>query len=122
MMNIPDRKISEVILEFGEPMLGQLDMTDKFEMESAVRLLITIWNAVALDQQLKTRHYEDQMMKLLEETAGDFDGIARKLIKRKKRKYSSDPRTVGHHEIVMRDGGLILRAEAHLPEQKRVLH
>jgi len=62
------------------------------------------------------------MMKLLEETAGDFDGIARKLIKRKKRKYSSDPRTVGHHEVVMRDGGLILRAEAHLPEEKRVLH
>jgi hypothetical protein len=121
-VTVSERKISEVILEFGEPVLDQLDLDDKFEMESAIRLLVTIWNAVALDHHEKTRHYEDQMLKLLEETPGEFDKIAHKLIKRKKRKYSSDPRTVGHYEIVERDGGLVLRAEAHLPGEERVLH
>jgi len=121
-MSIPDRKISEVILEFGDPVLEALDQDDRFEMESALRFIITVWNAVRLDQHEKSRHNEDQLLKALKSSTYGFYKIAQKLIKRKKRKYSFDPRTVGHYELVERDGGLVLRAEAHLPGQNRVLH
>lgn len=56
-MDIPNRKISALILEFGEPLLSELDLSDQFEMGSACRLLVTIWNAVTLDQHGKTRSW-----------------------------------------------------------------
>jgi hypothetical protein len=112
---MPNRKISDVIIEFGEPLLSQLDLEDKFEMEGAIKLLVTIWNAVALDHQEKSRRYEDELVRLLNENSSEFNKIAFKLIKRKKRKYSNDPRTVGNYQIVEQEHGLTLRAEARLP-------
>lgn len=112
---IPNRKISEVILEFGDPLLEELSEDhDKIELEGMLRLIILTWNAVTLDQWHKTRNNEDELLKALREAPAGFQTITKKLIKRKKRKYSSDPRAVGNYSVVEKDDGYSLRAEAKL--------
>ena len=47
----------------------------------------------------------------------EFESIPRKLIKRKKRKYSTDPRAVGNYEVIEKNGELVFKAEARLDLQ-----
>ena len=63
---IPNRKISETILEFGEPIFPKLpDNASKEEMEAAMRLIVSAWNAVVLDDWNKTREFEKAFLKAL---------------------------------------------------------
>ena len=115
---IPNRKISETILEFGEPILEKLpDNASKEEMEAAMRLIVSAWNAVVLDDWNKTREFEKAFLKALMPIRKEFESVPRKLIKRKKRKYSSDPRAVGNYWVIEKNGELVLRAEARLDLQ-----
>lgn len=115
---IPNRKISETILEFGEPILEKLpDNASKEEMEAAMRLIVSAWNAVVLDDWNKTREFEKAFLKALMPIPKEFESVPRKLIKRKKRKYSSDPRAVGNYWVIEKNGELVLRAEARLDLQ-----
>jgi len=42
----PVRKISETILDFGEPVLSQLDAAMPLEVvQSTFQIVITVWNA-----------------------------------------------------------------------------
>jgi hypothetical protein len=116
---IPNRKISETILEFGEPILEELpENASKEEMEAAMRLIVSAWNAVVLDDWNKTREFEKAFLKALMPIPKEFESIPRKLIKRKKRKYSSDPRAVGNYWVIEKNGELVFRAEAHLDLQR----
>jgi len=63
---IPNRKISETILEFGDPILEELpENASKEEMEAAMRLIVSAWNAVVLDDWNKTREFEKAFLKAL---------------------------------------------------------
>ena len=118
-MIIPNRKISEVILEFGAPLLDELPASkDRFELESAIKLVVAAWNAVILDQQQKTRLYEDELLKAIKPMPEGFSSMVKLLFKRKRREYGSDPRTVGHYEVVDRDGVLTLKAESKVDIEK----
>lgn len=115
---IPNRKISETILEFGNPILEELpEHASKEEMEAAMLLIVSAWNAVVLDDWKKTREYEKAFLKALMPIPKEFESIPRKLIKRKKRRYSSDPRAVGNYWVIEKNGELVFRAEARLDLQ-----
>ena len=115
---IPNRKISETILEFGEPILEELpENASKEEMEAAMRLIVSAWNAVVLDDWNKTREFEKAFLEALIPMPKEFESIPKKLIKRKKRKYSTDPRAVGNYWVIEKNGGLVFKAEARLDLQ-----
>jgi len=98
---IPTRKISETILEFGSPILRVLpENVTKEEFEAAIRFIVTAWNAVVLDGWHKTNKFENEYCQALGEMPIEISGALGKLIKRKKRKYSSDPRAVGNYPPV----------------------
>lgn len=112
---IPTRKISETVIEFGEPILQELpENTTKEEFEAAFRIVVTAWNAVVLDGYNKNRKFEKAFLSALRSMPTQFSGIPKRLIKRKKRRYSTDPRSVGKYWVVERDGELVFRAEARL--------
>jgi len=115
---IPSRKISETILEFGDPVLQELpESATKEDFEAVMLLVVSAWNAVVLDEWNKTRKFEKEFIKALRPMPKEFDGIPRKLIWRKKRKYSSDPRAVGNYWVIEKNGGYVFRAEARLDLQ-----
>jgi hypothetical protein len=70
-----------------------------------------------LDDWNKTREFEKAFLKALMPIPKEFESIPRKLIKRKKRKYSTDPRAVGNYWVIEKNGELVFRAEARLDLQ-----
>lgn len=112
---IPTRKISETILEFGNPVLQALpDNSGKEGFEAAIRIIVAAWNAVVLDGWSKTSKFEKEFLKALRPMSSEFDDIPKKLIKRKKKNYSADPRAVGNYWVIERNGAFVFRAEARL--------
>jgi hypothetical protein len=115
---IPNRKISETILEFGYPIIAGLpENAPKEELEAVMSLIVSAWNAVILDDWNKTRKFEKAFLKALQPMPKEFESIPRKLIKRKKKEYSSDPRAVGNYWVIEKTGELVFRAEARLDLQ-----
>ena len=47
-MSVPKRKISETLLEFGEPVLGLLEEPTVEEFRAALSIVIVVWNAHGL--------------------------------------------------------------------------
>ena len=61
---IPSRKISETILEFGDPVLQELpESATKEDFEAVMLLVVSAWNAVVLDEWNKTRKFEKEFIK-----------------------------------------------------------
>jgi len=110
---IPARKISETILDFGNSVLQSLpEDASKKQFEAAARVIVCAWNAVVLDTWHKTNQNEKTLLATLANEPKEMQLIMKRLLKRKKNKFSSDPRAVGHYEIIHRDGEFIFRAEA----------
>jgi len=73
---IPTRKISETIIEFGEPILQELpENSTKEEFEAAFRIVVTAWNAVVLDGYNKNRKFEKAFLSALRSMPTAFSGI-----------------------------------------------
>jgi len=95
------RKISEVLLEFAEPLFDTIS-TDK-EFEAAVCLAIVCWNSFFLTRQQQQIQIKDIIDKL-----GGTDALARleieKLVRvlmdRKQPLFAGDKRIVVNYEIV----------------------
>ena len=110
---IPVRKISETILDFGSAVFHFLpEDASKIEFEASARVVVCVWNAVVVDEWNKTDKNEKTLLLTLDEEPKEMQLIVKRLIKRKKKKFSNDLRGVGHYEIIDRSGELIFRAEA----------
>ena len=109
---IPIRKISETILDYGNPVFQSLPSNPtKVQFEELARIVVCAWNAVILDEWNKTDKYQASLLSTSEKVEG-LQLIIKRLIKRKKKKFSEDMRGVGHYEAIDRNGKLTFRAEA----------
>ena len=117
-------KISHTILEFGKSIILQLpDDHSKEEFEAAISIVIVAWNAVVMDAWHNTDKFERELMERLEEGPKQAKIEAKRLIKRKKTKFSTDLRAVGNHWVREQDGEYIFGCEArgnveNLPAEK----
>ena len=115
---IPNTKISQTILEFGKSVILQLpDDHTKEEFEAAIVVVITVWNAVVMDGWEKSSRFETELLSTMENAPKEAQIEVKRLIKRKKEKYGSDPRAVGHHWVREQDGEFIFGCEARLDVQ-----
>ena len=114
-IKIPDRKISEVFLEFAEPLLIPLGPSaTEHEMNQALEIAFTVWNAVVYE----TANDDTHCLKMLQDlTAGQPEAVAlvNHLIDRKLHQFGDDHRFVGNFKLTIQDGELKLRAEARDP-------
>jgi hypothetical protein len=112
---IPNTKISQTILEFGKSVILQIpDDHTKEEFESAITIVITAWNAVVMDGWNKNNRFEVELISKLESAPMEAQIEVKRLLKRKKKKYGSDPRAVGNHWVRERNGEFIFGCEARL--------
>jgi hypothetical protein len=113
----PSRKISETFLEFAAPLLDPLgELPTKAEMEQALQIAFTVWNAVVYDGAKKPE-YLVQVRELTGNTP-EVAGLIEQLIARKRSLYSDDQRLVGEFGFIEKDGGWSLRVEARSPTGK----
>ncbi|MEZ8695220.1 hypothetical protein AB6D15_23655 [Vibrio splendidus] len=110
---IPNTKISQTILEFGKSVILQLpgDHT-KEEFEAMLSIVITTWNSVVIDAWNKTDKYERELIERLEYAPKQVKIDVKRLIKRKKSKFSADLRAVGNHWVREKNGEYIFGCEA----------
>ena len=126
-VGIPDRKLSETILDFGEPLLSQLGCVPPIDvMRNALRIVIAVWNAhvmamplwgspqhLAHMRDLVGRHAAPPLTREL------FEALSTRRLER----FGDDPRAVGAWDILP-DGhnGYRLRCEARGPASLGQLH
>jgi len=115
-MTIPLTKISETILEFGEPLLSQLDETPPIEvMRQALQIVITVWNAhvLAMPEWGQAGHLES-LTKLVDSPTAPpgLVGLIDVLTKRRNERFKNDPRAVGEWTVEPTDGGFRFRCDA----------
>ena len=117
---VPDRKISETIIDFGAPLVAELDDEQSLDVVRAVfKLIITIWNAhvTAMPVWGKPEPLV-QLKALLKNPAAlpEMIDAYHTLTQRRLAHFADDPRAVGEWDVVVATTGRIhLRCQAHVP-------
>ena len=115
----PVRKISETILDFGEPLLSQLDSdAPKDVLESTLTIVITVWNAhvTAMPRWGQPQFLADLHTQLSSADAlPELVDAVRTLSQRRLELFASDGRAVGEWSLVGRRGAWSLRCDARAP-------
>jgi len=115
MKDIPKRKISETILDFGKTIINELsEPYTKTDFEAVIKIIVTVWNAVVLDKSNKEESYVSQLRQVFENEPSEVKLAIKRLIKRKNKKFGDDPRSVGHYWVKEKDGELVFVCEARL--------
>ena len=122
-MNIPKRKISETVLEFGEPMLGLLKEPTLEEFRAAISIVIVVWNAHGLSMTTasdrgayreKLAEYRQRLVAMGAPATvlAGFDALDASRVT----DYADDPRCVGEWDLIPDDvGGFKFKCDAQLP-------
>jgi hypothetical protein len=116
----PVRKISETILDFGEPLFSRMDSTVPLEAaQSIFEMVIAVWNAhvmamprwgqplflAALHERLQDPQVSPEAIQAL-----------RTLSQRRLERFASDGRAVGEWSLTMEAGQWRLRCDARVPK------
>jgi hypothetical protein len=109
------RKISETFLDFAKPLLTPLGAkASQAEMEQALKIAFTVWNAVVFDVARGGSHYVGQLRSLTDHDPR-VRAMVEQLISRKQRLFGNDQRLIGDYRLLKQNGELRLRAEARSP-------
>ena len=112
---IPNTKISHTILEFGKSLILALPSDhSKEELEATMTIVVTVWNAVVMDSWDKGNRFESELISSMQSAPSEAIIEVNRLIKRKKKKFFSDPRAVGNHWIRESNGELLFGCDARL--------
>jgi len=114
-LSYPDRKISETLLRFAEPMLQ--DFTGEAgvqQAETVLRVACTVWNAVVFADVLNRDHYLHQVLSLVLER-GETAALVEQMVARKRALFGDDERLIGKWEVIRTPDGINVRADARDP-------
>ncbi|MEO8836195.1 MAG: hypothetical protein ABI364_05610 [Caldimonas sp.] len=121
-MSTPVRKISETILDFGEPRLGQLDAALPPEVvESTFEIVITVWNAyvMAMPRWGQPRFLTDLYQRMRDpQMPSEMVEALRTLSQRRLERFANDARAVGEWSVLMEVDHWRLRCDARAPADR----
>jgi hypothetical protein len=110
-----NRKISETFLDFAEPLLAPLGAeATEHEMEEALKIAFTVWNAVVFDAVNRNSRWVDQLRDLAGQDPS-VRAVVEQLVARKQSLFGKDHRLIGEYRLHRHHGELRLRAEARQP-------
>ena len=118
-LSFPDRKISETFIHFARPLLDAAPPgATEADLEVAVRLAFTVWNAVVYADAVDNHEFLDGIR---EHTGHEPMSVAliEHLIRRKRELFGDDHRLVGAHKFYRQGGELRFRAEARDPRSSQ---
>ena len=120
MPAIPKRKISETVIDFGAPVLRDLDQEQSIEIVRATfSLVITVWNAHVMAMPVWGN---PEALKQLEEilrapgTAPQMIAACADLATRRQQHFANDPRAVAEWRVAVDNRGHArLHCDARVP-------
>jgi hypothetical protein len=118
----PVRKISETILDFGEPLLSQLDAAMPLEVvQSTFQIVITVWNAhvMATPRWGQPRFLADLNERMRDpQMPPEMVQAFRRLSQRRLEQFANDGRAVGEWSLVTEADQWRLRCDARAPNDR----
>ena len=115
----PLRKISETILDFGEPLISQLDAEQPLDVvRSTFEIVIMMWNAhvTAMPRWGQPRFLADLHERIRDpQMPAELVEAIRMLSQRRLERFATDGRAVGEWSLVMQSGEWRLRCDARAP-------
>ncbi|MCW5657107.1 MAG: hypothetical protein KIT60_05355 [Burkholderiaceae bacterium] len=116
------RKISETILDFGEPLLSQLDAVLPLAVvQSTFKVVITVWNAhgMATPRWAQPQFLADLNERMCDpEMPPEMVQAFRTLSQRRLEQFANDGRAVGEWSLVMEADQWRLRCDARAPNDR----
>ena len=117
---IPTRKISETIIDFGAPLISDLDPSQPIEIvRSVFTIVITVWNAHVLAMPVWGKPQLLEQLGELLQTAGSAPQLTdtcAQLAARRQERFADDPRAVGEWSVAIdRQGRVRLHCDARVP-------
>jgi hypothetical protein len=105
--------VSKVVTDYGTTVTSLLPHDySKAELEAAMKLVFTAWNAVTIDNWNQNTEQEQLVLSTVAEERAALLMLKR-LIKRKKKKFSQYSWGIGNHWVrETEDGGLVFGCEA----------
>lgn len=117
---IPSRKISETIIDFGAPLIFDLDRNQPIEIvRSVFTIVIMVWNAHVMAMPVWGKpQLLEQLDKLLRTpgTAPEMLKACKELAARRQQFFADDPRGVGEWNVQFDNAGRVrLHCDARIP-------
>lgn len=111
MPAVPKRKISETIIDFGAPLLRDLDQAQPIEIVRATfNLVITVWNAHVMAMPVWGK---PDVLKQLKDvlrapgTPSEMIAACADLATRRQQHFASDPRAIGEWRVAFDNRGRV---------------
>ena len=119
-LTIPQRKISETIIDFGAPLIFDLDPNQPIEIvRSVFTIVIMVWNAHVMAMPVWGKPELLEHLRELLRTPGaarELIDTCTKLEARRQEDFAKDPRAVGEWNVQFDHAGRVrLHCEAHVP-------
>ena len=92
-------KMSDILLEYGEPFMETIDTDDKAEHEKAIMLSMMLWNfSIMQDSGHKDRKKIEKMLKPLMPDA-ESKSVVKYMLERKRQMFPDNKRMIMNYEL-----------------------
>jgi hypothetical protein len=114
------RKISETIVDFGDPLIRQLDTDQPYEVvRSTFEIVITVWNAhvMAMPRWGQPSHLAELHKRVQDpQVPTPMIDAFRELSRRRAARFATDARAVGEWSVTRDTDRWRLRCDARAPD------
>ena len=114
------RQISETIVDFGEPLIHQLDSDQPYEVvRSTFEIVVLVWNAhvMAMPRWGQPRHLAELHARLQDpHLPAPMVEAFKSLSQRRAERFATDARAVGEWSVTHKAGQWRFRCDARVPD------
>jgi len=99
---VPDRKISETLLDFVKPLTMELvdENTSTEQIHDLLKIAVTVWNAMVMEEWGHGPRYLDEVRATLKDARlGNMGSFVEALVERKRERFAHDLRAISHFEV-----------------------
>jgi len=110
-------KMSEVLLEYGEPFLDSIDPQDRAEHEKAIQLSMMLWNCAIMQDDPKKRKEVKKTLKALISDA-ESKSVVLHMLDRKRLMFPNNKRIIVSYELTETQRGFHLHVVSTPPSDE----
>jgi hypothetical protein len=107
-------KMSDILLEYGDPLLEAIDSEDKKEYEKAIMMSIMLWNCAIMQEEPKGRKGIEKMLKPMMPDA-ESKSVVRYMLDRKHEMFPKNKRMIMNYELTEAADGFHLTVASTIP-------
>jgi len=107
-------KMSDILLEYGIPLLDAIDSEDKKEYEKAIMMSIMLWNCAIMQEGPKGKKGIEKMLKPMMPDA-ESKSVVRYMLVRKHEMFPQNKRMIMNYELTETADGFHLTVASTIP-------